>query len=148
MVTFPQISRTEDAAPLRACIEHAAGESGLKSGEVAILMTHFLEALVAEVAKGRPLRIPGFGLFVAARVDHPAALAKDRSPRCLPRFSASRAFRNEVRWGAAPTDAGKRVLARHQRNHSEHARADKGASRSHTALAAFRKSISAQLRDP
>lgn len=148
MVRIPHFSRSEDAAPLRDCLRHAAQASGLDEAQVAILVSHFFESIVAEVAKGRPVRLPGFGMFVAARVDHAAALARDPTPRCLPRFSPSRAFSQEVRWSAIPDDTGKRLLASHRRSHATGSHPDKQHSRAFTAQAAFRRSIEAQLREP
>lgn len=147
MVRIPFFSKSEAAAPLRDVLKHAADESGLDERQVAILLSHLLEGVVAQVAKGRPVRLPGFGMFVAARVDHPAALAKDPSPRCLPRFSPSRAFMQEVRWSAIPDDKGKRLLASHRRSHSTNSHPTKAHSRAFTAQAAFRRSIEAQLRE-
>lgn len=147
MVRIPFMARSQDAAPLRAVIEHTSRETGLDERQVAILMSHFLEGVVSQVAQNKAVRLPGFGMFVAARVDHPAALAKDATPRCLPRFSPSRAFTQEVRWSAIPDDKGKRLLASHRRSHATGSHPDKQHSRTFTAQNAFRRSIEAQLRE-
>lgn len=145
MIRIPFFARSESAAPLNRVIELTAADACVRSIDVAVTMSYFLQHLVDEVSLGRTVSIPGFGAFAPWLLESSAALARDPTPRCHPKFSPSRCFINQVRLEAPHTDMGKRDLQQHRRHHSVGPRSDRSGSRTWTAMKAFRDSISAQL---
>lgn len=146
MIRIPFNSKSEKAQPLQSVIKSTAQETGLDQHTVAIAMSWFLEGIADEVSMGRVVRIPGFGVWAPWLVRHPAALARDPSPRCTVKFSPSRCFAQQVRWSAPASAAGTRALTRHRRSHSVGSKPDRASARTWTAMRAFRASIEAQMQ--
>lgn len=112
MVRIPQM-REKDGRGLKACIERAAQETGTSEFLAARIITHFLEEVTEQVAHGRDVSVPGFGMFAPL-------LWVPRKPGVMPRmypgFSGSRAFRNLVELHCPLTDAPRKLRC-HRRNH-------------------------------
>lgn len=132
--------------PLYKVVERAAANSGRTKYEIAIVMSHFLEALVDEVTKGRAVSIPGFGIF-APIVTHshfrrgtPALRDKPR-----PKFYPSRAFTQQVLWGSPPAPLAERQFQKFRENHHPSSRPERIGSRTTFAMRGWRDRIAAQL---
>lgn len=144
-VRIPFLSKSEDAEPLKRCIESACSKTGVSQYKGTILMTYFLEEIALQVAMGKIVRIPGFGIFAPWLDERPSSVARWGNNRSKPVFSASRGFREEVRYGAPYSSSVKKKVTRHRRNHglgSGEARCD---ARVFKAMKAIRDNITAQI---
>ena len=144
-VSIPFLSSSEQAEPLRRCIEAAASKTAVTQYTATIVMSHFLEQLAAEVAKGRVVRVPGFGTFAPWLIENPASVARWGGGRSKPVFSPSRGFREEVHLAAPHNPDAKRAINRHRRNHALGSGGDRSRDRVFTAMEAMRQNISAQM---
>lgn len=136
MIRLPYL-HTHRATSLKTCIEKASIESGFSSAEVVHVMTHFLTALADEVAKGRCVAIPGFGMFLQARY---ARRALRRFFR--PTFFPAKAFKQQVRLGTPPTNTEAQAALNYQTNN---ARTNDNGERPFAILAKFRELVSRQV---
>jgi len=109
-----------------------------------ILLSYFLEELAAQVARGKAVRLPGFGLFAPWQIEAPSSVARWGPGRSKPVFSPSRGFREEVRYATPDPDA-KRAITRHRRNHGLGSGASRGRQRVFTSMAAVRADIAKQM---
>ena len=142
-IRIPFAAKAADAQPLRRCIEHAAEKSGLCPFQVAIVASHFWEALADAVSANKVVDIPGLGRF------GPLAWTP-RKPGlpsfCYPAFSASRAFRRQVSLCCPPTGPALESVRRHRRHHHLSSRPGRR-SLPTSALRAFRVRILSQARE-
>lgn len=144
MISIPFESNSDRGAPLQRCIDRAAIESGVDVVTIALAMSHLLESVADEVARGHSVSVPGFGLFSPVPMpERHRAMSRDPSPRNVPRFSPSRGFRAQVAMGAAPNELEAGRFAKHQKNHSD--RRDGNRARVFTAMESMRQQILAQL---
>lgn len=142
MIRIPFLSRTADGQPLQRCIDKAASRSGMGADAVVQVMSLFLEAIADELAKGRAVRIPGWGIYVPAPIpDRHRRMSRNPSARCKPVFSASRGLRAQVAMGLGPRPENARILKRHRSNHAN----STGTQRVFTAMQALRQQVAAQL---
>lgn len=145
MIRIPFLSKITKGAALQRCIDLTATRSGLDVGSVAIAMSWFLESIVEEIAKGRCVTIPGFGLFAPVSIpERHRRMSRNLSSRCKPVFSPSRGFRAQVALGVGPRHENARVLMRHRKNHYTAT----STRRVFSAMEEFRKQVSAQLGRP
>lgn len=133
MIRIPY-SKRRDAEPLKRCIEATALQFAMSEQQVALVMARFLEAIADEVTHGRAVVIPGFGMFTQARY-------KRNGWHWRPAFYASKAYRDQTRFGTSPDPDGMRQRDLFIRNQS---RRDEG-KRTFMVLRRFRESIAAQL---
>ncbi len=143
---IPYYSESEKAAPLLRCLQRSAQRMGMYEHSAALLMSFFFEEIANEVSKGRVIRIPGFGAFGAWVIENRAALARDPSRRCKPKFEPSRCFQQKVRWECPPDGVAKSRLQRYARNHSP-SRRDRQQCDVVSSAEAFRQDIDRQMRD-
>jgi len=136
MIRLPYL-HTHRATTLKTCIEKASIESGFSASEVVHVMTHFLTALADEVAKGRCVAIPGFGMFVQKRYPRRVHRRYFR-----PTFQPAKAFKQQVHLGTPPTEAEARVALNYQVNNSR--TNDKG-ERPFAILEKFRELVTRQV---
>jgi len=138
----PFFTKSERAAPLQRCIDHAAGEMGMSEYVVATTMSHFLEKVSEEVSRGRVVRLPGFGVFgpKMSRGMHGC------KPRYYPAFSAARCWRNLIVMFCKPTAADLEAVHRHQHNHVPSSGSTHVSSRPLTAHRGFRRQLLGQAR--
>lgn len=139
-IKIPHFPKAEDARPLESCIEYACARTGVDHYTAVLFMTHFLDQLADEVTRGRTVSIPGFGMF-APYLRKP--LGKDNV--MVPRFSPSRGFREQVKWGSVPKLDGTRKFKNHQKNNAPASQSRRGSMRVFTAMEAIRQAISAQM---
>ena len=144
-VQIPFLSKSEDAEPLKRCIEAACAKTGISQYAGITLMSFFLEEVAAQVTKGHVVNIPGFGIFAPKEDARPSSVARWGKGRTKPVFSPSRGFREEVRWGAPPSELTEKKVIRHRRNHSLGSGNSRSASRVFTAMRAMRENITAQM---
>ncbi len=142
-VRIPFMPKSEQAKPLQDVIHDTAQAMGVSDHFAANLMTYFLENVAAQAAKGKVVRIPGFGIFTAYGYT-------PRKPGlehyCLPSFTASKAFRNELRQCLPyPRHRNKEIDNYRRTNHAS-SRAKSDTSRTFTAMKAFRTRVDAQAR--
>ena len=144
MIQIPFSGDSESTAPLRRCIERAAGEMGVSDYHAALLVSHFFEELTTQVSRNRVVRVPGFGAF------GPKAWFPRNDPEApgyaYPAFSAAVPFRNFVRLQCPATGAALDALDRHRRHAHPSSRRDRSARMPFTAFRAFRERISVQAR--
>lgn len=133
------------AAPLRRIVQNTAAHTGLSPQHVAVLASYFLEAVADEVSKGHAVSIPGLGLFAPVTRTARARGSDVKVATTVIRFSASRGFREQVRFGAPPNLTGRRRYVRHMRNHALGGPESRCSQRSFTAAKAFREQIATQL---
>ncbi len=143
-IRLPFLAKAEQSLPLQRAIDLAATKVGLSQYSMAIAMSYFFEKLADEVARGRVVRVPGFGVFAPVLDERPQYLARRGGPRCVPRFSAAKGFRQEVMLSAPPSRAGKIALKAHSSNHRVSGQRYTSA-RVFTSMHAVRDQISAQL---
>lgn len=137
MIRLPYLHRHR-ATPLKAVVEKTAIESGFSAAEVVHVMSYFLTAIADEVAKGRCIAIPGFGMFLQTRGHSPS-----RRHRFRPNFYPAKAFKQQVRLGTHPTPDQVRVASNYQTNN---ARTNDKGERTFDILARFRELVSRQVR--
>jgi nucleoid DNA-binding protein len=142
-IRFPGVRKDHQRLfnPLRACIAKAVRGTGLHEYAVATVMTYFLEELCDQVALGRVVRIPGFGIF-GSMTWRPRK--GGLPPHCIPSFSAATGFRDQVRWACAPGTAMDMLVS--HRRHKWVERDDSG-SRPFLAFRVFRQTISKAAAD-
>lgn len=143
-IKVPFLAKSEQGLPLQRALDLAASKVGLSPYSMAIAMSHFLEQLADEVARGRVVRVPGFGTFAPCLDERRQYLARRGGPRCVPKFSASKGFRIEVMLRAPLSREGKVALKAHSSNHRVSEQRYTSA-RVFTAMHAVRDQISAQL---
>lgn len=143
-IRVPFLAKAEQSLPLQRAIDLAATKVGLSQYSMAIAMTFLLEQIADEVARGHVVRIPGFGMFAPSLDERPQYLARRGGPRCVPRFSPSKGWQQEVMLRAPPSRMGKAALKVHRSNHRV-TEGRFGSERIFTAMHAIRDQISAQL---
>ena len=93
-IRLPYLNNQKEGDPLRECIRKAVDEMGVDDFTVCRIMTYFMEELSNQVARGRIVRISGFGVF-GSRLSKPKTCHNDRSkqtiPTPYPTFSPSKA---------------------------------------------------------
>jgi len=144
LIKVPFLAKSEQGLPLQRALDFAASKIGVSPYTMAMAATYFFEQLADEVARGRVVRVPGFGVFAPCLDERPQYLARRGGPRCVPRFSPARGFRMEVMLSAPPSRAGKTALKAHSSNHRVSDQRYTSA-RVFTAMHAIRDQISAQL---
>ncbi|MFO1010529.1 MAG: HU family DNA-binding protein [Planctomycetota bacterium] len=143
-MNIPFMPNAQSADPLRRIVQHTAAQTGLSPRHVAVLASYFWEALADEVSKGRAVTLPGLGLFApVARTARPRG-SRERVTTTVIRFSASRGFREQVRYGAPPNLTGRQRYRRHLRNHALGGSDARCSERTFTACGAFRSAIESQ----
>jgi hypothetical protein len=139
-VKVPYFSREEYANPLRACIARVVVETGLTPEDAHIAMTYFLEELVEQVAKGKVVSVPCFGVFFAIPVTPKHGYEKGMTFSC-PRFRPHVPFQNYVKLVCPPIWDHKRkdhaLSKRWRRRTQEH----RQRSYSPTGFEAYRKCL-------
>lgn len=143
-IRIPFLARSEQALPLQRALELAANKIGVSQFTMAIAASHMFEQLAEEVARGRVVRVPGFGVFAPCLDERRQYLARRGGPKCVPKFSASKSFRTDVMLRAPPSREGKAALKVHRSNHRVTGDSI-GRERIFTAARAARDQISAQL---
>lgn len=133
------------ADPLRRIVQDTAAHTGLSPQHVAVLASYFWEALADEVSKGRSVSIPGLGLFAPVTRSVRARGSDVKVASTVIRFSASRGFREQVRFGAPPNETGRRRYNRHLKNHALGGPESRCSQRTFTAAKAFREQVASQL---
>jgi len=98
-VRIPVDARSDQAKPMRRVVEETARKLQTTGGYVELIMIHVFTALVAEVARGNVVNVPGFGIF-GSKLWQPGK--RGGLPHALPAFVASRDFRQEVRYSLWP----------------------------------------------
>ena len=142
MIPIPNLPR-EKAVPLKNVLERTAAEAGVSEHVAFAIMSHLVEAIADEVTKGRCVRIPGFGMFAPVAVD--ISRSNHKMPRCRPVFSPTRAFRQQVMWGAPPNQEGKKAVARYRKSHVVSPANDNGV-RVFTAQKSLRDRVLSRIR--
>lgn len=143
-IRVPFLAKAEQSLPLQRALDLAATKVGLSQYSMAIAMSYFFEQLADEVARGRVVRVPGFGVFAPVLDERPQYMVRRGGPRCVPRFSAAKGFRQEVMLTAPPSRAGKTALKAHSSNHRVSDQRYTSA-RVFTSMRAIRDQIAAQL---
>lgn len=143
-ISIPFLAKSEQGLPLQRAVDLAATKLGLSEYSMAIAMTYFFEQIADEVARGHVVRIPGFGIFAPSLDERPQYLARRGGPRCVPRFSPSKGWQQEVMLRAPASRSGKAALKVHRSNHRV-TEGRFGSERIFTAMHAIRDQISAQL---
>jgi nucleoid DNA-binding protein len=133
------------ADPLKRIVQNTAAHTGLSPQHVAVLASYFWEALADEVSKGRAVSIPGLGLFAPVSRAVRARGSDVKVASTVIRFSASRGFREQVRFGAPPNETGRRRYKRHLKNHALGGPQYRCSQRAFTAAKAFREQVASQL---
>lgn len=141
MIPIPRMPR-EHALPLKRVIEATANDLGMSEHDVFCVMSRLLEGVADEVTKGREVRIPGFGMFAPVAVD--LSRSNYKIPRCVPRFAATRAFRQQVMFGAPPNASGKKAMLGYDKRHTTSPANDDG-TRVFSAQARMRRDILSQI---
>lgn len=142
MIRIPYLSRNTDRESLQRCLDLAGDRSGVGVDGVVRVMSLFFEAIADELTKGRPVRIPGWGIYVPAPVpEKHRRMSRNLTPRCKPVFSPSRGLRAQVALGAGPRPENVRILKRHRNNHANAT----GPRRVFSAMQALRQQVAAQL---
>jgi hypothetical protein len=143
-IRIPFLARSEQGLPLQRALDLAANKIGVSPFTMAIAASHLFEQLAEEVARGRVFRVPGFGVFAPCLDERRQYLARRGGPRCVPKFSAAKGFRQEVMLRAPPSRAGKMALKVHRSNQRFTGDCI-GPERIFTAARALRDQISTQL---
>lgn len=144
-MNIPYMPNARSADPLRRVVQHTAAQTGLSPRHVAVLASHFLEAVADEVSKGRAVTLPGFGALFPVTRSVCARGTKTKVSQTVVRFSAARGFREQVRHGAPPNDKGRRRYVRHMRNHALGGPESRCSERTFVSARAFRGAIESQL---
>jgi len=142
---IPYYSSSERAAPLQRCIDKAAREMGMSEYVVATVMSHFLEQIEEEVARGRMVRLPGFGAF-GPKLFRGTPVT---GPRYYPAFSSARCWKNLMRMFCKPSPAELEAIQQHRRRHNPSegcVNAPHSSSRPFTAHRSFREKLLQQAR--
>jgi hypothetical protein len=142
MLTKIPFLSPEDGAAFHRAIRVAAREMHLSEHQVAVIAADFFACIAQEVAAGKRVVLPGFGVF------EPVVKRGPKHTRVAPRFRPARGFRKAVRETCPPdaAEAGGAVLRKVQRRHHPTSRPDRLASRTFTGMAAFRQRIEADAR--
>lgn len=141
---IPFRTRSHKYETLQACIERVSRETRFNQFQVAVLISYFLEELCEQVARNRAVNIPGFGMF--APVTWKPRTRGGGKPYCVPKFAASRGFRNAVRTQCSTTGAWDKAMRRHAQRHHYSNRHFRSAARPFTTFAAWRAQFLAQAR--
>lgn len=120
-------------------IDRTARESGMSDDQVLLCMSHFIEALADDVARGRIVTVPGLGKFAACLVQH----HRNRPRSMQPRFSPSVGFMQQTRLCAPVSTAGNKALKYHKYNH--HLSTRRLTARPASAAEGIRESIRRQM---
>lgn len=142
-VRIPYPVRAKDAQTLVRCLEHAARETGMLEHDVAIAMTCFLEQCAVELAKGRPVKIPGFGSWIPYLHQSRREGSEDF---VRVRFVPSRSLAQEVRYAAATPIEGRKRIVEETRNNWPGSRGGKSArSTVFRSMSTFRQALRNQI---
>ena len=136
-VRLPKVNTDSEVIALHGVLGRAADRSGLPDHQFVLAMSYFLEELAAEVARGRAVTLPGFGLFAA----YPQR-GNYRVPKFEIRFSAAAGFRQEVRSNCPVNSKPFNKLQNHRRNSS---RQRYEGSRVFSTMEEIRRSIRRQM---
>lgn len=145
---IPFLSKHEQAQPLKDAIDFAADQTGLDTHKVALTLSYLLEGIADQLALGRTVRLPGFGVFAPYLDDRPQYRSRRTGPVCAPKFSPARGFRAQVMMSAPANQSGKRDIENHRRNHAVNQQSYT-AKRVFLSMQHFRDDIARQLgEDP
>lgn len=142
-VRLPWNVRGKKNESLARCVEYAAAHSGVDEFAFAKAMSYFLEQIADENTKGRPVMIPGFGIFIPVPDRHNAR--EGQAPRCRVKFHPSVGYAQQVRHGAPPLSVNSSRSRAYQQNHSGRETAIGNSARVFTAMHRFRRDIASQL---
>lgn len=132
-----RLANVKDQA-LGEVIDTAARNAGVTDDQMALYMSHFVEALADHVARGGIVTIPGFGKFAACLIHHPRSGRKMR-----PRFSPHAGWRHQVSLCAPVSTRGNAALLKWGTKHcSDNV---KLTSRPFKAMQEIRATIRAQM---
>lgn len=141
-VRVPFFSNVEQARPLQRSVGFAASQVGVTHFTGTLFVTHLLEAIVDEVANGRIVRVPGFGIFGPY-----LWTSRDTGEQAaFPRFVAARGFRQHVRAICTADMSRNDELLRYQRHHHPSSRPDRAHGRTFRAMQAWRSAVEKQAR--
>ncbi len=145
MIKIPYLTR-EKAAPLARAIRDTALTTGASEYQVYLMMTHFFENIVKEIAKDNTVRIPAFGIFYAYRY---VPKKKGLAAYAAPAFYFARFARVEVRNCCSEYPVSGNALPRfRKRNFGPNSGPPTGYNKSlHPAMETIRQSIRKQARD-
>ena len=141
IVKMPFSPKAESSAPLRRCIERTARSMGMSEHSTALLMSHFLENIVLEVASGNAVSIPGFAIIAPVRWE---SRSGDGEAYATPRFCAAIGFKNEVKTCCSSFPRAERAFQNYRCSHRSRKRLR--SRRSFTTQKAFRDRIEADAR--
>ncbi|MCK6444951.1 MAG: HU family DNA-binding protein [Planctomycetes bacterium] len=144
-MNIPFLPDAGSADPLRRIVQDVGARTGLSPQHVATIISHGLEAIADEVSKGRAVTLPGFGAIFPVTRTVRARGTDTKVTSTVIRFSAARGFREQVRYGAPPSETGRRRYVRHMRNHALGGPEHRCSERAFTAGRAFRDAIASQL---
>ena len=102
--------RREDARGFERVVARSAEKMGISELSAARFISFLLEEIAREVASGRVVRLPAFGIF--GPWYSPEAKGVEG---CLPRFVASTPFRDYVQWECHPRGNRNRELQAQRR---------------------------------
>lgn len=144
LVKIPFTGKSERGESVRRCIRKAAEEMGMSQHQVALVMSHFFEAICDEVSNNHLVHVPSFGVFgpKAWQPRHdPEAL-----PFCYPAFSGSIPFRNSVRACCPPRGAALDGIKKHRARQGNNSGHNREVRRPASAQSKFRQLIRADAR--
>jgi hypothetical protein len=140
--------KSDRNATLAEVVNYTADQMGVDEFHVAEMMSHFFERLAFQVAAGKDVLIPCFGLF-GVSVYESKKNGPDRPlPRPYPAFSGARPFRNEV-IACCPRNTELSIPIRKHRKHNHHSTTvanGKDSQRTMTAMSQFRDRLQAERR--
>jgi len=140
VLKIPFYSREEHSRALLSVVERAAHAAATHPETMARMMTHLLEELSFEVARGNPVRIPGFGLFSPVVKQH-----KTRGTSVVRvYFYPSRAFSNDVDTMAPTSQVGRRVYENFQKRHHPGSAARHRGQSVSTSMRSWREHLTAK----
>lgn len=120
-------------------IDRAAREAGVSDDQMLFYMSHFIEALADDVARGHIVTVPGFGKFAACYFKH----HRNQPHSMQPRFSPAVGFVQQTKLCAPVSTAGNTALKYHKINH--HLSTRRISARVMTATEGIRESIRRQM---
>ena len=127
----------KQADALGQIIQKAANRAAMSEDQVVLAVTHVLELIADEVARGRAISIPGFGMFAQCG---PIRKGRQTWKPCL---IPSRAWRLQVRLGTRPDPTVRRQVVVFQQNSS---RMEDNGTRPFSVMDEIRRSVTAALR--
>jgi hypothetical protein len=141
MIKLPYHNSVKDAEGIGMAVQKAAERAQMSPRDYAYIMTFLFEEIVNQVCKGKIVTMPGFGQWGPWAYSGGWKATKDLPPVCLPRFQASRCFRNEVMVACTPRKALNHIMSNYQMNHCQRRRVPIDSKRSCTALSAYRRCL-------